>query len=228
VSSLLNVPFTGTIQDRQYLILKNARIFVTNKSKNQILFWKQKPVRIFFQIHPVSCLKRNTSVHCKTRRLFLIYTRHRQSSLQIILKTVYIELKISAHIAIMARITISVFVCVVGIMCCAGTRNMTHFLREPVVCEELSDLLNPVRLPINDTLKVFYLEQCLEVCLWDTTCKVATFVKDLTCRTYSEPLTCQELYSDEVQTYAKMNEVNVFFKVYQQTVLNNLTNVMNI
>jgi len=147
-----------------------------------------------FQIHPVSRLKRHIS-----------YIRLRQSSVPIVLKTVYVnKFKISANIAMMARITISAFVCVVGIVCGAGIRNMTHFLREPVVCEELSNLLNPVRLP-NDTLKVFYLEQCLEVCLWDTTCKVATFVKDLTCRTYFDTSTCQQIYSDEVQSYAKIN-----------------------
>ena len=100
----------------------------------------------------------------------------------------------------MAMMTISVFVCVVGIVCGAGTRNMAHFIREPVVCE---DVLAYPRSP--DLLEASYLEQCLEICLSNITCKVATFFNDSTCRTYSDTTSCTPSPDAEIKSFLKIS-----------------------
>jgi len=98
----------------------------------------------------------------------------------------------------MAMMAISVFVCVVCIV--IGTRHMTHFLREPVVCE---DVLAYPRSP--DLLEASYLEQCLEICLSNITCKVATFFNDSTCRTYSDTTSCTPSSDVEIKSFVKIS-----------------------
>jgi len=71
--SLLNVPYTGTSQGRQYLILKNARRVLPTNQRTRFCSENKSRSVFCFPIHPVSRLKRPISVRYITTLIFHLY-----------------------------------------------------------------------------------------------------------------------------------------------------------